>query len=199
MLGVMFVSYGAAMDAFLVAMLVGAAAEIGDKSFFFAALLGMRYRQPVPVFWGMALGLGFSLAIGAAAGVGVAAIADESWLPWIVAATFLAMAGWMVREHVPVAPEVRSRQRLLLTAAIGFFVLEMGDKTQIAVIALTARFDNVVAVLAGALLGALAINVPALWLGRRLADRLPMRWLRRGSAVLFLGLGLWIAIGAVRG
>jgi Ca2+/H+ antiporter, TMEM165/GDT1 family len=199
MLGTSFVSCGAGMDAFLVAVLVGAAAEIGDKSFFFAALLGMRYRQPLPVFGGMALGLGLSLAIAAAVGAGVAAIATESWVPWLVAATFLAMALWMLRDDAPAAPEVRSRHGLLLTAAIGFFVLEMGDKTQLAVIALTARFDSVVAVLTGALLGALAINVPALWLGNRLADRLPMRWLRRGSAVLFLGLGVWIAIGAVRG
>jgi putative Ca2+/H+ antiporter (TMEM165/GDT1 family) len=173
-------------------------AEVGDKSMLLGILLTLRYRRPWPVFWGLVTGMTTNLAIAATLGVLLGTWLTGEWLSWVLGVAFIGMALWaLVPEHGEseenLSPQ-RSGRSVFFTAAIGFFLLEMADKTQVATLALAASYETIVPVLAGAVLGVIAVNAPAIWLGQQFAGRLPVRALRLGAAGLFALLGLWILL-----
>lgn len=185
------------MDAFFVSTVSVALAEIGDRSMFLAVLFGIRYQRPWPVFWGMALGLFLNQLLSAMVGVWFAQLVDPQWLGWIVGIVFLVMAVWvLIPEADEGEPKTLSGRGLFLTAAVAFFVLEMADKTQLAVIALAGVYQTVVPVALGASVGILLLTAPALWLGHRFADLLPVRTLNIIASLLFLLLAAWMFLGA---
>ena len=111
----------------------------------------------------------------------------------LVAVSFIAMAAWtLVPDKLAADVEKPPRYGAFLTTAIAFFIVEIGDKTQVATIALGARFDNVLAVTLGTTLGMMLANVPAVFLGHKLVDRVPMRTVHVVAALAFLGVGLWL-------
>ena len=91
------------------------------------------------------------------------------------------------------------RSAVFLTTVVAFFLVEMGDKTQIAAISLAARFHSVIPVAAGATLGMMAANIPAVFLGERAMKIVPIRYVRIGAALVFVALGVWTLVGAIRG
>ncbi len=189
------------MDAFLVSTAGVAIAEIGDRTQLLALMLAARYpARPWPLLAGILLA---TLANHALAGLAGASIGDLFTGPWLDAALgagFLIMAVWLLRpDSADDAGAGANGRGPFLAALMTFFVAEIGDKTQFATIALAAQYPNVVAVVLGTTAGMMIANVPAVLVGRKFADRLPVRTIHRVAAALFAVLGvlaLWRAFGA---
>ena len=178
------------MHALLVSTGLVALAEIGDKTQLLALMLAARFRRPLPIVFGIVIA---TLANHAGAGIAgrlLGAFLAGGWLRWVVGLTFLAMAVWALfpdrYEEDAGAP---GRGGAFLTTIIVFFLAEIGDKTQIATIGLAARFDQTAAVVIGTTLGMMLANVPVVFLGDRLAGRLPMKAIRYMAALVFATLG----------
>jgi putative Ca2+/H+ antiporter (TMEM165/GDT1 family) len=169
---------------------VVALAEIGDKTMLLAVVLAARFRQPAQVMAGILLATLANHALAAWAGATLADWLAGPWFGIAVALGFLAMAAWtLVPDRLDDAPAVTGGQALL-TTAIAFFVVEIGDKTQVATLALGARFTDVLAVTIGTTLGMMLANVPAVLLGERVLTAVPLPLVRRGAALLFAVIGL---------
>lgn len=185
------------MEAFWVSALLVGMAEIGDKSLFVTILLTVRYRRPWPIFFGLVVGITSNLALASGLGTWLADTLNGALLQWVLGLAFLAMAIWsLVPESDDASEEAApvSHGGLFLTAALTYFMLEMADKTQLATLALAARFDAFLTVLVGAVLGVILANAPAIWLGHRFASRLPLASIRLFSALVFTVLGGWILL-----
>ena len=179
------------MELFLLSILAVAIAEIGDRSMFLAALFGMRCRSAWAVFWGMAAGLFLNQLLSAVAGIWLFAVIATDWHLWVVGAAFLVMAVWvLIPEDEEFEKDTRARSAFL-AAAVAFFVFEMLDKTQLAVIALAGASGALLPVVLGATVGILLITTPALILGKRFATSIPAAPLRFVASGLFLLIGLW--------
>lgn len=182
------------MEAFVAAVALIAAAEIGDKSQLLALALAARFRRPWSVAGGIAVAALASHGLAGFLGSWVAAHIPETLQARLVGAGFLLMALWVLLPdgHDDDAANIpqRSVRSALLATALLFFVAELGDKTQIATLALAARFEEPLPVIAGAAIGMTAINLPVVWLGHRFAARLPVRPMRFAGAALFALLGM---------
>lgn len=184
------------MDAFLISAITVGIAEIGDKSLLLTILLVVRYQRPWSILGGMTGGIFLNHALAALLGAWLAVLIGGAWLQWIVGATFIAMSGWALIPEQAEDPHSSSRHGIFMTAVIGFFILEMADKTQLATITLAAAFESFLPVVLGSTIGLLLANAPGLWLGHCFAARLPLKAMRLASAVLFLVLGSWILLEA---
>ncbi len=182
------------MEAFLISTLAVGIAEIGDRSLFLAILLGVQYQRPWPVFWGMTTGLFLNQALSALLGVWLFRVINPEWQGWIVGTVFLIMAIWVLIPDDEKKFKQRSTGSIFLASALAFFILEMADKTQLAVITLAGAFEAFLPVVAGATLGILLVTTPALWLGSRFAARLPLKLLRISACCLFLLIGGWVLL-----
>ena len=184
------------MEAFFTSAALVALAEMGDKTQLLAMLLATRFRKPVPIIAGIFAATLANHFLAALVGHSVAGVLKEAWFRYAVAASFIAMAAWtLIPDKIDEDEPLRapSKAGVFLTTLVAFFLVEMGDKTQVATVMLGARFDNVLAVTAGTTMGMMIANVPAVLFGEALAKKVPMRALRIGAALLFLGLGLWLS------
>lgn len=183
------------MEPFLVSTGLVAIAEIGDKTQLLAILLAARFRKPVPIILGI---LGATLANHAlAAMVGVAAgeFLQGPWMRWVLGLAFIAFAAWaLIPDKFDDGDRPKDRAGVFLTTLVAFFLVEMGDKTQVATVALAAKFQQVLWVTAGTTLGMMIANVPAVLIGEAAATRLPLKYIRWGAAASFAAIGLWILI-----
>jgi putative Ca2+/H+ antiporter (TMEM165/GDT1 family) len=178
------------MDAFLVSTGVVALGEIGDKTQLLAMVLAARYHRPVLICLGVLIATLANHALAGLAGQLVAQLLDPVVLQWVLGISFLLMAGWLlIPDKLDEAPRPMRGLGVLTATLVLFFLAEMGDKTQIATVALAARYDSLVAVVGGSTLGMMLANVPAVYFGARAADRLPVRLVHSIAAVLFAGLG----------
>lgn len=178
-------------EAFWVSWLAVALAEIGDRSMFIALILGMRYAKPWAIFAGMSVGLLSNMALSALVGVWLFSWFEGSWHQWVMGAVFLLMAVWiLIPEQEEAAEKPISGRSAFLASAIAFFVSEMADKTQLAVVALAGSYQLYWPVVFGATLGLLVVSAPALWLGHKFAARLPIKPLKWFGALLFVLFGL---------
>ncbi|MEK8051886.1 TMEM165/GDT1 family protein [Ideonella sp. DXS22W] len=180
------------MEAFLVSTGIVALGEMGDKTQLLAVLLAAKFRKPVPIILGILVA---TLANHAAAGwLGgwIAALLGPTVLRWVIGLGFLAMAAWMlVPDQIDDEAEGGvQRFGVFGTTVIAFFLAEMGDKTQIATVALAARYTSLLAVVAGTTLGMMLANVPAVLLGDQVAKRVSMRMVHAVAAMIFAVLGL---------
>ncbi len=188
------------MEALLTSTALVALAEIGDKTQLLAILLATRFRRPLPIIFGILVATLANHFLAALLGQSAASWLDGSLFRIAVALSFLAMAAWtLVPDTMDDDGPSPARFGAFLTTCIAFFLVEMGDKTQIATIALGARFADVLPVTAGTTLGMMIANVPAVLLGHQLVERIPLVLVRRIAAALFAGLGLWILIEVLRG
>jgi putative Ca2+/H+ antiporter (TMEM165/GDT1 family) len=181
------------MEAFLVSTGIVALGEMGDKTQLLAILLAARFRRPLPIIFGILVATLANHALAGAAGQWVADALGSTWLRWIIGVSFIAMAVWMLipdRLEDDAAPSQSLRLGVFGTTVVAFFLAEMGDKTQIATVALAARYDAFVAVVAGTTLGMMLANVPAVYFGEAVAQCVSMRWVHGISALIFLVLGL---------
>ncbi|MBU6252161.1 MAG: TMEM165/GDT1 family protein [Alphaproteobacteria bacterium] len=181
------------MDALLTSTAVVALAEIGDKTQLLAILLATRFQKPLPIVLGIFVATVANHFLAALVGSQVAAILDGQWFRYAIAASFIAMAAWtLIPDKMDEDEAKPARFGAFLTTVIAFFLVEMGDKTQVATIALGARFHDVVPVTMGTTLGMMIANVPAVFLGHEVLKRVPLDAVRRVAAALFLVIGLWV-------
>ena len=184
------------MEAFLVSTGVVALAEIGDKTQLLALVLAARYRKPVPIVLGILIATLLNHALAGTLGAVLARLVDPQVMRWILGASFVAMAVWML---IPDKLEDEQQARpprfgVFATTLVAFFLLEMGDKTQIATIALAAKYPGLAAVVAGTTFGMMVANVPAVLLGEVAATKLPLRIVRAVCAVVFAVIGVLVLL-----
>jgi len=185
------------MEALLVSMGVVALAEIGDKTQLLALVLAARFRRPAPIILGILVATLANHALAGAVGAWLAAIIGPIAMRWILGVSFIAMAIWTLipdkfeDEAAPRPP----RFGVFGTTVVAFFLLEMGDKTQIATVALAAKYASLAAVVAGTTAGMMLANVPAVLLGEVAARKLPMRVVHGIAGAIFLVLGVLVLLG----
>lgn len=187
------------LEIFFIALATVAVAEIGDKTQFVTLTLSARFRKPGAVLAGVLTASVANHGLAAVGGVWVSRLLPDTLLAWVVGLGFIAMAVWTLRggEDHEEAPRLATGRGAFLTTFLLFFIMEMGDKTQIATAALAAGFDNVLWIVAGSTLGMLVANVPAVWIGHRYATRIPARFMQRLSATIFTAIGLAVIANAM--
>ena len=184
------------MEAFLISTGIVALAEMGDKTQLLSLILAARFRRPGPIIAGILAATLVNHALAGALGASVTAWLGPQVLRWILAASFLAMAGWMLipdkvdDDDAPAAP----RHGVFLTTVIAFFLAEMGDKTQVATVMLAAQYQAWATVVAGTTLGMMLANAPVVWFGDKVMRRVPVRAVHVVSALIFAGLGVAVIV-----
>jgi Ca2+/H+ antiporter, TMEM165/GDT1 family len=186
------------MQALLTSTLLVALAEIGDKTQLLSFVLAARLRRPWPILAGILLATLANHTLAGALGNWIATLVPRHDLVIGVGMLFIAFGFWTLHpDALDDDPRIH-RAGAFVTALVAFFLAEMGDKTQIATVALAARFDSLVQVVLGTTLGMMIANAPAVWLGDKLAERIPLRALRITAAALFIGFGVLTLLGAAR-
>lgn len=181
------------MEALLTSTAVVTLAEIGDKTQLLAIVLATRFRKPVPIIGGIFVATVANHFLAALLGSEVASILDGQWFRYAVAASFIAMAAWtLIPDKLDDDEQKPARFGAFITTLIAFFLVEMGDKTQIATVALGARFHDVFSVTMGTTLGMMLANVPAVFLGHEVLKYVPLNIVRMIAAGLFLLIGVWV-------
>jgi putative Ca2+/H+ antiporter (TMEM165/GDT1 family) len=179
------------MESLLVSIGVVALAEIGDKTQLLALVLAARYRKPLPIAFGILIATLVNHGLAAWLGALAAGWLGPDAMRWILGLGFLAMAGWcLIPDKVEDGPQAAAKAGAFLATLIAFSLVEIGDKTQIATVALAARFDGILLVTAGTTLGMMLVNVPAVLCGDGIARRLPLKPIRMAAASLFAILGV---------
>ncbi|MGF2687466.1 TMEM165/GDT1 family protein [Marinobacter sp. DUT-3] len=186
------------MDAFLSSTLAVAIAEIGDKTQLLSLFLVARYAQRWPIILGIFVATVLNHALSALLGAWVAKWIPDTWLPWILAVSFVAIALWLL---IPDKDDSDDSKFLgmgaFMVTTVMFFIAEIGDKTQVATVVLAARYTETVWVIIGTTVGMLLANIPVIMAGKWLMDRLPLATARIGASVLFVVLAIatvWAAL-----
>ncbi len=183
------------METLLASTVLVAVAEIGDKTQLLSFVLAARLRRPAPIIWGILAATAANHALAAAAGVWIASLFSAATVRWVTAAAFAAFGLWaLVPDRYDAAAPGTTRS-IFLTTLVAFFIAEMGDKTQLATIALGARYESVWAVMVGTTLGMMFANVPAVLVGEKLAKRIRLVLVRRIAAGLFFLTALLALLG----
>jgi len=184
------------MEAFLTSTGLVALAEIGDKTQLLSLLLAARFRRPWPIIAGILVATLANHAAASALGAWLTTVAGPQMLRWGLGLSFIAMAAWMlVPDNAELGRTDAGRLGVFGTTLVAFFLAEMGDKTQIATIALAARFGDFLPVVLGTTAGMMLANVPAVLVGDRLAQRLPVRLVHAIAAAVFAAIGLAVTLG----
>ncbi|MBG9388264.1 TMEM165/GDT1 family protein [Caenimonas aquaedulcis] len=184
------------MEAFLVSTGIVAVAEIGDKTQLLAFLLATKFRKPIPIILGILAATVVNHGLAGALGAWLTSLVEPQTLRLILAASFVAMAAWTLIPDKLEDDAKFAAFGAFGTTLVAFFLAEVGDKTQLATIALAAKYNSLFEVVAGTTLGMLIADVPAVLLGDRAAHRIPLRLVRIVAALLFLALGVATAFGA---
>ena len=184
------------MDAFLISTGIVALAEIGDKTQLLSLVLAARFRKPWPIVWGILVATLANHALAGGLGAWVTQFMGPTVLRWGLGVSFLAMAAWMLvpdtldDEDAEVAPKFG----VFGTTVVAFFLAEMGDKTQVATVMLAAEYQSWLWVVAGTTFGMMLANAPVVWFGERITRLLPLTWVHRISAVVFVVLGVAVLL-----
>ena len=179
------------LEAFLVSTGIVALGEMGDKTQLLALLLAARFRKPVPIILGILVATLVNHGLAGAVGEGIARALGPDVLRWVIGGSFLAMAVWMlVPDEIDGAEGGTQRFGVFGTTVVAFFLAEMGDKTQIATVALAARYHDLLPVVLGTTLGMMVANVPAVLLGDQVAKRVSMTVVHAIAAAIFAVLGV---------
>lgn len=180
------------MDAFLISVGGVTVAEIGDRTQLLALMLAARYpARPWSLLAGILIATLANHALAGLAGASIGDLVSGPWLDMALGVGFLVMAGWLLRPDAAGDQYADAYGRgPFLAALMAFFVAEIGDKTQLATVALAAQYLDIVAVVLGTTVGMMIANVPAVLVGRKFADRLPVRAIHLAAAVLFAVLGI---------
>lgn len=187
------------MEAFSISALVVAIAEIGDKTQLLAIVLAARFKKPWPILAGILAATLANHALAATAGYFIAGLLYGQAFRVAVACGFILMAAWaLIPDKQEDAPATANAASVFFSTLIAFFLVEIGDKTQIATTALAARFHDIAFVAAGTTIGMMLANTPAVFLGERVTKIVPLTYVRIGAALIFLGLGVWALIEALR-
>ena len=182
------------LSAFLISLAVVALSEMGDKTQLLALLLAAKFRKPVPILIAIFLATLVNHGVSAVLGQWITTVLSPVVLLWIVSLGFIAMAVWMLipDELGDESESINKWQKYGVFSAtfVLFFFAEIGDKTQIATVALAARFDSIGWVTLGTTLGIMLVNAPAVFIGNKLAEKLPISLIHKIGALVFLVIGL---------
>lgn len=185
------------MTALLVSIGVVALAEIADKTQLLALVLAAKFRKPLPIILGIFFATLANHFFAGAVGTLITRQFGPEVMRWALGVSFLAMAVWtLIPDKIDEAKEHASRFGVFGTTLIAFFLVEMGDKTQIATVALAAKYDALVTVVVGTTIGMMIANVPAVLLGNVAAEKLPVRIVHGVAALIFAALGAAMLLGA---
>ncbi len=189
------------MEALLVSTGVVALAEIGDKTQLLAFILAARFKKPLPIILGILVATLVNHGLAGALGAWITASVSPGILRWVLGLSFLGMAVWTLIPDKIEEEESQVAQRLGVFGAtlVTFFLAEMGDKTQIATIAMAAHYATPLLVVLGTTLGMLIADVPAVFVGDKLAARIPMKLVHAVAAAIFALLGIATLLGAGAG
>jgi putative Ca2+/H+ antiporter (TMEM165/GDT1 family) len=186
------------METLLISTGVVALAEIGDKTQLLAFILAARFKKPLPIIAGILVATLLNHGLAGALGAWITSVISASTLRWILGASFIGMAIWTLIPDKIEEEETQVANQLGVFGAtlITFFLAEMGDKTQIATVAMAAKFSNPYMVVAGTTLGMLIADVPAVFVGDRFAAKIPMKLVHSIAAGIFAILGVATLLGA---
>jgi putative Ca2+/H+ antiporter (TMEM165/GDT1 family) len=188
------------MEAFFVSTGIVALAEIGDKTQLLAFVLAAKFRRPLPIVAAIFVATIANHAFAAAVGSWITGLLGPDILRWVLGVSFLAMAAWtLVPDKIDDDDVPLAKYGVFLTTLIAFFAAEMGDKTQVATVALAARYHSLMAVVCGTTLGMMLANVPAVYLGDRIAGRVSLKLVHGIAAAVFAVLGVATLLGAGAG
>ncbi len=188
------------MEAVLSSFALVAISEMGDKTQLLAFSLASRYRRPWPIMAGILAATLLNHSLASWVGSWVSTHVPPLWMALLLGATFIGFGLWTLRPDELDEQRRSDRFGPFLTTTVLFFLAEMADKTQLATVALAARYQSVVLVTAGTTMGMLASDGLAVFLGEKLAARVQMKWIRVAAATLFFAFGagsLWRAAGYV--
>jgi Ca2+/H+ antiporter, TMEM165/GDT1 family len=181
------------LEAFLTSTGVVALAEIGDKTQLLALLLALRFRKPVPIVAGILVATLLNHGLAGALGAWITTVVPAEVLRWILAASFVAMAVWaLIPDTIDEKETLRDSRgsRVFVVTFVAFFLAEIGDKTQIATVAMAAHYSETLLVVAGTTLGMLIADVPAVFAAESIAKRVPLKLIRSIAAAMFVVLAL---------
>lgn len=186
------------MESLLVSTGVVALAEIGDKTQLLAFILAARFKKPVPIVLGILTATLINHGLAGALGAWITSVVSPHIMRWALGLSFLAMAAWTLIPDKIEDEETQVAQRLGIFGAtfVTFFLAEMGDKTQLATVALAAHYAAPIMVIAGTTLGMLIADVPAVFVGNNFAAKIPMRLVHGIAAAIFAAMGVFTLIGA---
>jgi putative Ca2+/H+ antiporter (TMEM165/GDT1 family) len=189
---------GTFVEALFVSTGVVALAEIGDKTQLLAFILAARFKKPWPIIAGILCATIVNHGVAGALGAWITSAVSPEILRWVLGASFLAMAIWtMIPDKIEEEEtQVAKRFGVFGATLMTFFLAEMGDKTQIATVAMAAHYAHPLLVVVGTTLGMLLADVPAVFLGDKLANRIPMKVVHAIAAVIFAALGVATLLGA---
>jgi len=184
-------------DPLLVSAGVVALAEVGDKTQLLAFVLAARFKRPLPIVAAIMLATLLNHGLAAYFGTWLTSLLNPDWLAYLLGISFIAMAGWiMIPDNLEEDDRAIAHTASVFgTSFLSFFMAEMGDKTQIATLAMAAHYGLPLTVMIGTTLGMLIANVPAVYMGERLAGKIPMRLVHSLAACIFAAIGLGIFIG----
>ncbi len=180
------------MEAFFVSSGIIILAEIGDKTQLLAFILAARFKKPVPIVIGILVATLINHGLAGALGAWITTTVSPATLRWVLGFSFVGMAIWtMIPDRIEEEETRISRKFGVFGATLfTFFLAEMGDKTQIATVALAAHYGAPLPVVSGTTLGMLIADVPAVFAGNKLASKIPMKWVHSTAAVIFLLFGV---------
>lgn len=185
------------MEAFLVSTGIVALAEIGDKTQLLAFILAAKFRKPLPIILGIFVATLANHGFAGALGSWITSLLSPETLRWVLGISFIGMAAWtLVPDKLDEDDAKLARFGVFSTTLLTFFLAEMGDKTQVATIALAAQYQALFTVVAGTTLGMMIANVPAVLVGERIAQRMPVRLVHGIAAVIFAIIGVATLLGA---
>lgn len=191
------------LEAFGVSTGLVALAEIGDKTQLLAIVLAAKFRRPLPILAGIFAAAALNHALAATAGYFIADWLSGAWFQIAVGVGFIVMAAWaLIPDKEDADALARGHGSVFLTTLIAFFLVEIGDKTQIATALLAARFQDIAAVTLGTTLGMMLANIPAVYFGEAAARFVPLTYVRMAAALVFVLLGAWliaVALGLMPG
>jgi len=183
------------MEALVQSFLLVFVSEMGDKTQLLALILAAKFRKPVPILMGILVATILNHALASYVGTFVTHFVSPEILKWVLAATFIGFGLWMLVPDQDEGFEDKRQWGPFLTTAVAFFFAEMGDKTQLATVALGAKFAAPVAVTMGTTLGMMGADGLAVFFGHRFTHRVPMKWVHRIASALFILFGIGILIG----
>jgi putative Ca2+/H+ antiporter (TMEM165/GDT1 family) len=185
------------MESLLVSTGVVALAEIGDKTQLLAFLLAARFKKPLPIIAGIFIATIFNHGLAGALGAWITSLLTPEVLRWVLGLSFLGMAAWtLVPDKIEDdETNIASRFGVFGATLVTFFLAEMGDKTQVATVAMAAHYPDPLMVVAGTTLGMLIADVPAVFAGDKLAAKIPLKLVHGVAAAMFAGLGLATLLG----
>lgn len=184
------------MEAFLISTGIVALAEIGDKTQLLAFILAAKFRKPVPIIVGILVATIANHAFAGALGSWITSMVAPEAMRWVLGLSFIAMAIWtLIPDKFDEDDAKLARYGVFGTTLIAFFLAEMGDKTQVATVALAAQYQALIAVVAGTTFGMMIANVPAVIMGDRIANKMPVRLVHAVAAAIFAVLGIMTLAG----